>query len=58
MTEEQQDADLAGLEKIKRAHQSLREQIAHVVVGQDEVLDQLMTSIFARGHCMLEGVRG
>jgi MoxR-like ATPase len=52
------DADLAGLERLKHAHQTLREQIAHVVVGQDEVLDQLMISIFARGHCMLEGVPG
>ena len=52
------DPDLAGLEKLKRAHEQLREQIARVVVGQDEVLDQLMISIFARGHCILEGVPG
>ena len=52
------DPDLAGLEKLKRAHEKLREQIARVVVGQDEVLDQLMISIFARGHCILEGVPG
>jgi MoxR-like ATPase len=52
------DADLAGLEKLRTAHKSLREQIARVIVGQDEVLDQLMISIFARGHCMLEGVPG
>ena len=36
----------------------LREQIARVVVGQDEVIDQLMIAIFARGHCILEGVPG
>jgi MoxR-like ATPase len=52
------EADLAGLAKLKQAHQSLREQIARVVVGQDEVIDQLMISIFARGHCILEGVPG
>jgi MoxR-like ATPase len=52
------DPDLAGLAKLKDAHQSLRTQIARIVVGQDEVLDQLMISIFARGHCMLEGVPG
>jgi len=52
------DPDLAGLAKLKRAHQQLREQIARVVVGQDEVIDQLMICIFARGHCMLEGVPG
>ncbi len=52
------DEDLSGLSKLKSAHQSLREQIARVVVGQDEVIDQLMISIFARGHCILEGVPG
>jgi MoxR-like ATPase len=52
------EADLAGLSKLKEAHQNLREQIAHVVVGQDEVIEQLMISIFARGHCILEGVPG
>ena len=58
MSEIENDPDLAGLAKLKQAHQSLREQIARIVVGQDEVLDQLMISIFARGHCMLEGVPG
>ncbi len=52
------DPDLAGLERLKDAHRRLREQIARVVVGQEEVLDQLLISIFARGHCMLEGVPG
>ena len=46
------------MSKLKQAHQNLREQIARVVVGQDEVIDQLMISIFARGHCILEGVPG
>jgi len=52
------DPDLAGLAKLTDAHQRLREQIAHVVVGQDDVIEQLMICIFARGHCMLEGVPG
>ena len=43
---------------MKQAHHKLREQIARVVVGQDEVIDQLMIAIFARGHCILEGVPG
>ncbi len=58
MSEAANDPDLAGLARLKEAHESLREQIGRVVVGQDEVLDQLMISIFARGHCMLEGVPG
>ncbi len=53
-----EDADLARLSKLKEAHQSLREQVAQIVVGQDDVIEQLMISIFARGHCILEGVPG
>ncbi len=52
------EPDLAGLSKLKEAHQNLRQQIARVVVGQDEVIEQLMIAIFARGHCILEGVPG
>jgi MoxR-like ATPase len=52
------DTDLAQLSKLKDAHQSLRQQVAQIVVGQDEVVEQLMISIFAGGHCILEGVPG
>jgi len=51
-------ADLADLERLEKAHRQLREQIAHIVVGQDDVIEQLMIAIFARGHCILEGVPG
>lgn len=36
----------------------IREQVANIVVGQDEVIDQLLIAILARGHCLLEGVPG
>jgi MoxR-like ATPase len=36
----------------------IREQLKQVIVGQDEVVDQLLISLFSRGHCMLEGVPG
>src|SRR5262249_41250573 len=52
------DADLAGLARLKEAHQKLRQEIARVVVGQDAVVEQLMMAIFSRGHCILEGVPG
>jgi len=51
-------ADLEDLRRLEQAHRHLREQIAHIVVGQDEVIEQLMIAIFARGHCILEGVPG
>lgn len=38
--------------------QKIRDQVARVVVGQDEVIEQLLIAILARGHCLLEGVPG
>ena len=58
MTEQATDPDLSGLARLKQAHENLREQIARIIVGQDAVIEQLMIAIFARGHCMLEGVPG
>ncbi|MBC6942917.1 MAG: MoxR family ATPase [Xanthomonadales bacterium] len=37
---------------------SLREAIARVVVGQHEVIEQLLIGLLAGGHCLLEGVPG
>lgn len=56
--QESHDPDLAGLARLKEAHQKLRQEIGRVVVGQDSVVEQLMMAIFARGHCILEGVPG
>ncbi len=36
----------------------VRQQIAHVVVGQDQVVDLLLTTVLADGHVLLEGVPG
>jgi MoxR-like ATPase len=52
------EVDLADLEELRSAHRSIRQQIARLIVGQDEVVDQLLIAVFARGHCILEGVPG
>ncbi len=36
----------------------IREQVGRIVVGQEEVVEQLLIAILARGHCLLEGVPG
>ena len=36
----------------------LKEEIHKVIVGQDEVVDQVLISIFSKGHCLLVGVPG
>ena len=52
------EPDLAELDELRATHQKIREQIARQIVGQDEVIDQLLIAVFARGHCILEGVPG
>ncbi|HAQ72154.1 MoxR family ATPase [Salibacteraceae bacterium] len=36
----------------------LKKELSKVIVGQDEVIDALLTSIFSNGHCLLVGVPG
>ncbi len=36
----------------------MRQELAKVVIGQEEVIEQLFAAIFTRGHCLLEGVPG
>jgi MoxR-like ATPase len=36
----------------------MKEQIARVIVGQEEVVEQLLMALFSRGHCLLVGVPG
>jgi MoxR-like ATPase len=46
------------LERIQSARKQILEQISKAIVGQQEVVEQLLIGIFSRGHCLLEGVPG
>src|SRR5437899_57046 len=50
--------DKAAVDKLTSAYQKIRAEIRKVIVGQDVVVEELLISIFARGHCILEGVPG
>jgi len=50
--------DVAMVEKLVEAHGRIREQISRIIVGQEDVVDQLLTAMFCNGHCILEGVPG
>jgi MoxR-like ATPase len=51
-------ADLDALRELASASVALKQQMSKVIVGQSDVIEQLLICIFARGHCMLEGVPG
>src|ERR1051325_4218850 len=46
------------LETLHKRYGSLLEEVHKVIIGQDEVVDQLVSALFARGHCRLIGVPG
>jgi len=50
------DARLA--QRLTDAYARVAEEVAKLIVGQDEVIEQLLIAIFARSHCLLEGVPG
>lgn len=46
------------LDQFQSLFSDLRNGIGRVVKGQDEIVDLLLTSLFSRGHCLLEGPPG
>ncbi len=54
------DAEISSdaIAKLNKANDEIRKQMSKIIVGQDEVLDQLLIALFSRGHCLLEGVPG
>jgi MoxR-like ATPase len=46
------------LNEFREHRETMRQELAKVVIGQDEVIEQLFAAIFTRGHCLLEGVPG
>jgi MoxR-like ATPase len=52
------EKDLAAVRKLNANYQQIKTELAKVIVGQANVIDELLIAVFARGHCMLEGVPG
>lgn len=46
------------LEKFRKHHDLMIEELHKVIVGQDQVIDQILAAIFTGGHCLLVGVPG
>ena len=50
--------DVELVEKLNVSVKKIKTEIAKVIVGQEEIIDQILVSLFARGHCLLVGVPG
>ncbi len=51
-------SEVEAADSLFEAYTSLKNEISKVVIGQDEVVRLLLTSIFCQGHCLLVGVPG
>ena len=50
--------DVAEAKVLVEAYRKVTTELGHIIVGQQEVIEQLLIAILARGHCLLEGVPG
>jgi MoxR-like ATPase len=51
-------SDVASVKVLNKKYKELKKEIAKVIVGQEEIIEQIIISILARGHCLLIGVPG
>jgi MoxR-like ATPase len=58
VSEVPRDSDLAAVHDLAAARRVIVGEIEKRIIGQREVVDQLLTALFARGHCLFVGVPG
>ena len=56
MTKSEQAED--ALARLNETRQRLLVEIRKGIIGQDEVIEQLLVTLLARGHCLLTGIPG
>ena len=50
--------DLQAVEQLKTAYDQIVAEIGKVIIGQREIVDQLLIALLCGGHCLLVGVPG
>jgi MoxR-like ATPase len=50
--------DVEALDALRKKYDELKKEISKVIYGQDEIITQVMVSLFSRGHVLLIGVPG
>lgn len=58
MTEKIAANDVQIVEQLTEVFKGIKKEIAKVIIGQDQIINDLLVSLFARGHCLLVGVPG
>ena len=52
------DSDLQAVEKLADAAARISAELSNVIIGQTQVIEELLVAMFAGGHCLLVGVPG
>lgn len=52
------NSDVEAVDALRNSYNDLRKEISKVIIGQDEVVRDVLISIFSNGHCLLVGVPG
>ncbi len=55
---EVKEEDVAAIDRLRDIHTRMREELSRTIIGQERVIEQLLTCLFARGHALLVGVPG
>src|SRR3954453_14230240 len=50
--------ELAAVEKLQQGYHNMRSELGKVIVGQEQVIEELLVALFCRGHALLVGVPG
>ncbi|BDQ03934.1 MoxR family ATPase [Ignavibacterium sp.] len=58
MTSIENKNDVELVQKLNKKITEVKSEIAKVIVGQDEIIDQLIIALMSKGHCLLVGVPG
>ncbi|MCA9034689.1 MAG: AAA family ATPase, partial [Planctomycetaceae bacterium] len=58
MSDNSSEISSQSVDLLSHAYSQLKEQISKIIVGQDDVVEQLLIALFSQGHCLLEGVPG
>jgi len=58
MAQESADNDLQLIGEIAETHQTIVREIEKVIIGQRDIIDQILITLFSNGHCLIIGVPG
>jgi len=58
MSETIPETDVAAVQRCEKTYNRIRDELSKVIVGQNDVIEQVLVAMFAGGHALLEGVPG